>query len=569
MIRAMNRVAQIYNLPYRRIVFGWASLFVKRLALSEPRRLTICDTAECHSALRRRDRRALHAMAVFISFFALSAEAHVGSPDVFYDGMVGPYSTRVTIRMPNVVPGRAEISVRVLTSDPVQVSFLPVYSWTPITNTPPPDVGRLVTGETNLYSGELWLMTFGAYSVEVHVKGPQGNGVAQIPVNSVAIRQLPLPAALGKILLLLAAVLVVGGIGIAAAAGREATLPAGATAETWERLKGILSATTITIVFVLALYFGRRWWNSEESAFRGHLRQGPWPDLATAVRAEGNERILQLDVGPKFFEHNQKAALIPDHGKLMHLFLVREGSRDAFAHLHPIKKKDYTFDVALPRLPEGRYDIFCDLTFEGGMSSTATNSIELPAIPANLDSGAETVERDPDDSWAAIAADAVPAADSGKPIFHLPDGGQVEWKCQKPLRTKQDASLRFAVTDSAGNPAELEPYMGMLCHAAVLRSDNAVFAHLHPSGNFSMAAQMFFADKMPSSDAGMGGMGSMGDMANMPGMEHMMHPMQSGGSTSEVYLPYEFPAPGSYRIWAQFKTGGRVVTAVFDAQVDP
>lgn len=505
------------------------------------------------------------APALLLLFFALAAEGHIGSPDVFYDGMAGPYSTRVTIRMPNVVPGRAEISVRVQTADRVEVSFLPVYSWTPITNTPPADIGQLVLGETNLYSGELWLMSFGAYSVEVHVKGPQGDGVAQIPVNSVAIRQLPLPSVLGKALLFLAAVLVVGGIGIAAAAGREATLPAGATAETWQRWKGVLSALTVLSIFVLALVYGRLWWKSEENVFRRHLRQGPWPDLTTNVRVDGGERILRIEVGKKFFRHNEKASLIPDHGKLMHLFLVREGSRDAFAHIHPIKKEDYTFDVALPALPEGRYDIFCDLTFEGGMSSTATNSVFLPAPPASSESGKETVERDPDDSWATVSADAVPPEQSATPVFHLADGEQVEWKCQKPLRTKQDASLRFLVTDSNRAPVELEPYMGMLSHAAVLRSDNGVFAHLHPSGNYSMAAQMFFANK--TANTTMPGMDGMADMNNMPGMNHSMHHTQSKGGASEISLPYEFPAPGDYRIWVQFKTGGKVHTAVFDAHV--
>lgn len=57
-------------------------------------------------------------------------------------------------------------------------------------------------------------------------------------------------------------------------------------------------------------------------------------------------------------------------------------------------------------------------------------------------------------------------------------------------------------------------------------------------------------------------------MADMPGMDHsMMHHMHNEAATSSVYLPYEFPAPGDYRIWVQFKTGGRVVTGVFDAHV--
>src|SRR5580765_7048493 len=160
----------------------------------------------------------------FSLFFCLTSRAHVGSPDVFYDGKVGPYSARITIRMPNVVPGRAEISVRVQSSESLEISFLPLYSLTAVTNAPPPDIGRLVTGETNLYAGELWLMSFGAYSVEVRIKGKEGAGSTQIPVTSVALRQLPLPFLLGKTLLLLAAILVIGGIGIAAAAGREATL---------------------------------------------------------------------------------------------------------------------------------------------------------------------------------------------------------------------------------------------------------------------------------------------------------------------------------------------------------
>lgn len=502
----------------------------------------------------------IRTLAILLFALALTAQAHVGSPDVFYDGMAGPYPVRVTIRMPNVVPGRAEISAHVSTSDPVSVSFLPIYSWTPVTNTPPPDVARVVQGETNLYAGELWLMSFGAYSVEVRVKGAQGEGTADIPVTSIALRQLPLPSALGKILLLLCAILVVGGIGIAAAAGREATLPASAAPGRREQWKGFLAAAATTIVFAIALVGGKFWWGAEERAFRHHLHDGPWPDLSAELRTAGGDRILRLEVGKKFFKDNASVPLIPDHGKLMHLFLVREGSRDAFAHLHPIHKEGHIFEIALPPLPEGRYCIFCDLTFEGGTSSTATNSIVLFATPETTESTSSPVERDPDDSWATVSGDAIPAEGTEAPVYHSPDGLRVTWEPHQPLRVNQDACLRFSVTDSSDTPVALEPYMGMLSHAAVLRSDNAVFAHLHPSGNFSMAAQMFFADKS-TKDSG-------SEMADMPGMDHsMMHHMHNEAATSSVYLPYEFPAPGDYRIWVQFKTGGRVVTGVFDAHV--
>jgi hypothetical protein len=497
-----------------------------------------------------------HALVFIFCLLALSAQAHIGSPDIFFDGQAGPYPVRVTVRMPGVVPGRAEISARVQTADPVEVSFLPIFSYTPVTNTPPPDVGQLVRGETNLYSGELWLMRFGAYSVEVRVKGAAGDGTVEIPVSSLATRQLPLPSVLGKILLLLCIVLILGGIGIAAAAGREAALPPGGSTGKRERWKGFFAATVTMIIFALALFGGKRWWTSEENDFRYHLREGAWPDLAANVRVAGSERVLRLDVGKEFFKNNGRNSLIPDHGKLMHLFLVRQGTRDSFAHLHPIRKKDYTFEVALPPLPEGRYDIFCDLTFEGGVSSTATNSILLPPASTTYTT-APALERDPDDSWANTSSASATATTNNASVYPLRDGTQIIWQSHAPLRANQDAALRFSVIDINGAPLALEPYMGMLCHAAVLRSDGAVFAHLHPSGNFSMAAQMFFTGKLSTNtDDG---------MANMPGMNHSMH--HTSRTESTVYLPYQFPAPGNYRIWVQFKNDARVLTAVFDTQV--
>jgi hypothetical protein len=464
--------------------------------------------------------------------------------------------------MPSVVPGRAEISVRVQSGEPVEVSYLPLYSLTAITNAPPPEIGHLVTGETNLYAGELWLMSFGAYSVEVRIKGKEGEGSTQIPITSVAIRQLPLPFVLGKVLLVLAAILVIGGIGIAAAAGREAVLLPGELAEGRQRRNGFFAAAAATIVFVAVLGGGKFWWKVEEKSFRRHLLGGAWPDLTTEVRLSGNQRILRIEVGKTLFQESNKFSLIPDHGKLMHLFLVREGNRDAFAHLHPIRTQGHNFEVALPPFAEGRYAIFCDLTFESGVSSTATNSILLPPLPKMSEARSTAIERDPDDSWASYGVDTVPAASTGSAIYRLPDGARVTWNVEKPLRVTQDACLKFNVTDSAGGPLVLEPYMGMLCHAAVLRSDGSIFAHLHPSGNFSMAAQSFFESKLASETKSYSAVVSP---ERTP--DSAMHHHHSAAAVSSVSLPYEFPEPGNYRIWVQFKTNGRIVTGVFDAMV--
>ena len=49
-----------------------------------------------------------------IGAIALVASAHVGSPDTYFEGSAGPYAVRVIVRNPGVVPGLAQITVRLL-----------------------------------------------------------------------------------------------------------------------------------------------------------------------------------------------------------------------------------------------------------------------------------------------------------------------------------------------------------------------------------------------------------------------------------------------------------------------
>ncbi len=507
--------------------------------------------------------RTLLLLVLCFAFPAL-ARAHVGSPDVFFDGLVGPYNARITIRMPAVVPGRAEISVRTEIGEPLDVAFLPLYSRTSITNAPPADLGRLVAGETNLYSGELWLMTVGAYSIEIKIHGAKGEGTVQIPISSVALSQLPLPPFLGRALVALGVLLFALGVGIIAAAARESVLEPGVSIGKNERSKGFRAALVATVVFVLLLIGGKKWWDADEAKFRTGLRGGAWPDLTAGVRIENSQRILRLTLGEKDFPSMQSIPLIPDHGKLLHLFLIREGSRDAFAHLHPQRKGGKTFDVVLPPLPQGRYMILCDLTLEGSaLSSTATNSVEIPPIP-DQETGSLTLEPDRDDSWSAYAG--VPVPNTSNPtnlVYTLPEGFEVRWKPHLPIRARSDAGLRFDVRDAEGRTVDLGLYMGMLSHAAVLRSDGAIFAHLHPSGNFSMAAQSFFENKMQRESA----KSTETMRMDHSKMGHVMNHAQAGTGISSISLPYEFPTAGEYRIWIQFKIGSQVLTSVFDASV--
>jgi hypothetical protein len=92
----------------------------------------------------------------------------------------------------------------------------------------------------------------------------------------------------------------------------------------------------------------------------------------------------------------------------------------------------------------------------------------------------------------------------------------------------------------------MELYMGMPGHAAFVRDDFQVFAHVHPSGSVPMAAL---------------GLLAAGDMSSM-------HAMHASGTPAEVAFPYGFPQPGDYRIIVQVKRAGKVETGIFDARVE-
>jgi len=111
-----------------------------------------------------------------------------------------------------------------------------------------------------------------------------------------------------------------------------------------------------------------------------------------------------------------------------------------------------------------------------------------------------------------------------------------------PLRAKSGQLLRFALLDPEGNPAsDMRLYMGMSAHAAVLKTDGTVFAHIHPAGTIPMAAY-----------------GS-----NMAGMA------MPSAATSQVSFPFGFPSSGAYRVFVEMKHGTIVETAAFDLLVAP
>lgn len=473
---------------------------------------------------------------------ALLSMAHVGSPDTFYGGKAGPYDVRVSVRLPGVIPGRAQVTVRIAGSTRAKDYRVAVRAgqWNVgLKGAPPPEPAAAVPGDPSLYAAELWFMTPTSYQMAVEVDGPEGIGTAIVPVLALATAERAMPPWLGGVLMALGVLLTAGFLTIVGSAVRESVVPPGAKPDAVRRRRARISMALAAVFAGLMLWGGSIWWDAEANAYRESVRYRPFESTAEVSR-QGDRRVLTLSIrDPRWTGQPNPAgrynALLPDHGKLMHLFLVREEGLDAFAHLHPVARTPQAldFDTAPPALPAGSYRVYGDIVHESGYAQTLVSRVALDVPVAATAS-------DPDDSWITGAPAATTSMETA-----WADGTRVVWT--RPGQTfvaGEEQLLSFAVRDASGGIVGVEPYMGMAAHVIVASHDHSVFAHLHPAGSISMAALQKFTGATPDAHAG--------------------HAMTIPGA---VDVPYAFPKPGRYRLWVQVKRSGTVHTAAFDADV--
>jgi len=496
-------------------------------------------------------------LVVFAAALCVVASAHIGSPNVLFDGAAGPYAVRVIVRPPEVVPGLAEVTVRVDAPDVEHVVIRPVFWRAGAAGAPAGDDLRRVDGQERLYNGQLWLMSYGAYSVYVTVSGTLGSGTAIVPVNSFATGRLPLSRGLGVILVVLGVLLAAGLVTIIRAASGESQVPPGEVFDAVRRRRANRIALIFAPILGVIVFGGAKWWSAEDAGYRRWMYGSPAVDVSI-----GDGGTLRLAVHDTAQFHAIFAPVAPDHGKMMHLFLVSLPDMQTFAHLHPRETDSLVFVGDLPSLPAGRYRLFGDITLENGLSLTVTNEATLPTPGTQVKQPS-----DADDSW-TTGRDVTRIAPGAKQTL---DGGFViAWTgADANLSSGTPLDLAFTVRDAKGEAASLHPYLGMAGHAVVVRDDASVFIHLHPMGTVSMAGQEVFRARDRGDTTARGRL--QPSALNGSGMSGMaMDTVLMRAQRAEdgrIAFPYEFPKPGHYRIWVQVKPTNQVLTATFDVNV--
>jgi hypothetical protein len=548
--------------------------------------------------------------ALFISFFVLlisPANSHVGSPGVIFEGEAGDYQIIVNVNPPDVIPGTADVQVYSTSEGIEQIFIRPIYWYTGDEGSPRADQAFPVENASGQYQGQVWLMENGAASIEVKVIGTNGEGTALVPVMAVSTAQKEMDASLGWMLGGLGIFLVILMITIIGNSVSDATQPPGEIRSN-QRRKKLIGMAVSAVVLALILYGGMSWWNSWAESYRRYMFK-PFQASSSAEQTKyGKKMTFQID--SSYLEYRSRTLsfnyMIPDHGKLMHMFLIREGSLDAFAHLHPVRKDSLTFEVNLPHLPTGQYFVFADIVRGHGWHETIADTLIISEPGINVQLASMQDENswqpsDPDDTYIIsnpVLPEQVLLASSnivtcGKPGIKtpLPDGSTAIWEHDgEKLQANRLYPMTFSIFNPNGEPAELEPYMGMMGHAVVMKHDGSVYIHLHPVGNYSSATQDLIKRRLKDGNPTFAGFSPADQFRDSVDqvisrikamseeersnylMEMMGHEVSYEGvgeheGHSVVVFPYSFPEPGNYRIWIQMKRNGKVLNTAFDAVV--
>jgi hypothetical protein len=308
-----------------------------------------------------------------------------------------------------------------------------------------------------------------------------------------------------------------GFVAIISAMAREARLGAGEALDPRSKWRGRIAGAIATVAVGVVILLGNTWWGEEANAYARYVFK---PLVLTPAVSEENRLRLTLS-DPGWIAAKRLEDFIPDHGHLMHLFVLSP-NLDRLWHLHPDEAQTGTFEQRLPAVPSGKYAMFADLVHGTGLPETLTAELNTPAIAGPPLAGDDSAWQEGETT-------------STKVVWQRGD---------QPLVPKRLTMFTFQVQDSQGQPVnDLELYMGMPGHAIFVRRDLKVFAHVHPSGSAPMAV---IDIAMPQANA---------------------HAQHMTTTPSMVTFPYGFPEPGQYRIFVQVKRAGAIITGAFDADV--
>src|SRR5262249_37000860 len=149
---------------------------------------------------------------------------------------------------------------------------------------------------------------------------------------------------------------------ISGAYAREGQLEPGVEPDAKMRRRGRRVMIVAAVLILLILTLGRMWWNSDDSAFQRFIYK---PLKMTAGKEPGDRLRLRLESAG--WGLTTVDDMLPDHGHLMHLYVVRLPEIERVWHLHPEQDSAGSFSQNLPSMPGGHYRLYADIVHATGL----------------------------------------------------------------------------------------------------------------------------------------------------------------------------------------------------------
>lgn len=226
------------------------------------------------------------------------------------------------------------------------------------------------------------------------------------------------------------------------------------------------------------------------------------------------------------------------HEKPMHLLIV---SRDLeeFYHLHPEVQADGLFKTDFTFPNGGDYEVYADFTLKN-----------LPQAVQNFSVKVSGNER--------AAVELKPDAKFEKTV----EGLRVVMKPDGELVSGEERMLEFQVFDAANKPVtDLENYLGAKAHFVIISKDLQEFVHAHPMSDENVKTDDH------SHGAHEHGATNHSEKTEKPEKAEKTQRMAGADAASIVSAHVAFPKASTYKIWAQFQRGGKVITVPFTVDV--
>ncbi len=244
-----------------------------------------------------------------------------------------------------------------------------------------------------------------------------------------------------------------------------------------------------------------------------------------------------------FTVKNEKGEIVKDlpvvHEKPMHLMVVSEDLAEYY-HIHPEPQADGSYKVQHVFPNSGNFKLYADFT--------PTNSPQIVENFMLKVSGKKHTKVE-------LKAD--------EKLEKTIDGLKFVMKPNAELLVGKELMLNINVFDEKTNKpvTDLEKYLGEYAHFAIISQDLTKFVHAHPMSkeensegdhemsNKSNSNEMMDESKPHTHDEKT----EMNDMKSL--------------SPSKVSAHTSFPQSGLFKIFAQFKRGGKVITVPFVVNV--